>query len=126
MELKTSMSTKEENLHAYREYNKTLRAWLVGFGFGVPALFIINQSAQNRLLKDSNAELIQVVMAFLNKIIAWCSYYKHGKDEATIFCVLRLFTAMENWFFIDIIFDVVSLITFGWSIVLIMHLFITT
>ena len=68
----------------------------------------------------------QVVMAFLNKIIAWCSYYKHGKDEATIFCVLRLFTAMENWFFIDIIFDVVSLITFGWSIVLIMHLFITT
>jgi|GEM_PF-3738234 len=34
------MAPKDDNLNLYAEYNKVLRAWLVGFGFGVPALQI--------------------------------------------------------------------------------------
>jgi len=49
------MSAKKDNLKLYEEYNKTLRAWLVGFGFGVPALFIVNDAAQQKLLTAENA-----------------------------------------------------------------------
>lgn len=40
------MSAREDNLKLYGEYAKTLRTWIVGFGFGVPALFIVNEAAQ--------------------------------------------------------------------------------
>ena len=86
------MGAKEDNLNLYAEYNKTLRAWLVGFGFGVPALFIVNEAAQSKLTASQNAGCIvwlflagaaaQVFMAFLNKIVSWCAYYKHDESSA--------------------------------------------
>ena len=88
------MDAKNNNLSLYNEYNKTLRVWLVGFGFGVPALFIINDAAQVKLLAAQNAKCIiwllligagaQIIMAFINKVISWCAYSKHDKGEANV------------------------------------------
>lgn len=127
------MSTKDDNLSLYSEYNKALRTWLVGFGIGVPALFIINKAAQEKLTSSENAECIiylflagvtsQILMAQLNKIITWCTYYKHDKQNKNINWATEFFASMEHWFIIDIISDVFSLITFAWSIILIMKLF---
>ena len=128
------MSAKEDNLGLYAEYNKTLRAWLVGFGFGVPALFIVNTAAQEKLTLSPNASCIiwlfligaasQVLMALLNKIVSWCAYYKYDKGKKNVNHVVLILASLENKFIIDVVLDILSLVTFGWSIVLITRLFI--
>lgn len=127
------MGAKEDNLSLYSEYNKTLRAWLVGFGFGVPALFIVNEAAQSKLLAASNKNCIiylflvgaaaQVLIAFINKVISWCAYNKHDKGAENVGPVVLFIASFENWFIIDVVFDIASLVTFGWSIMLIVGLF---
>lgn len=126
------MSPTEDNLNLYNEYNKTLRAWLVGFGFGVPALFIVNEPAQEKLIHASSFHCIiwlflagaaaQIFMALLNKTISWCAYYNHSHPTKAVKLV-KCLAAMENWFFIDVILDIISLISFGWSILLIVGLY---
>lgn len=128
------MSAKEDNLKLYEEYNKTLRTWLVGFGFGVPALFIVNEAAQNKLVAADSAGCIiwlflagagfQIFMALLNKIVSWCAYHKHDVGEEECGDLTKVFASLENMFAIDVVLDIFSLIAFGWSIVLIMRLFI--
>jgi len=125
------MSAKEENLSLYQEYNKSLRTWLVGFGFGVPALFIVNEAAQKKLLAAQNSQCIiwlfllgaasQIFMAFLNKIISWCSYHKHSHNNVN--CCVKLFASLEDLFIIDVLLDILSLVTFAWSIYLIMGVY---
>lgn len=125
------MSAKEENLSLYQEYNKNLRTWLVGFGFGVPALFIVNQAAQQKLLSAPNSQCIiwlfllgaasQIFMAFLNKIISWCAYHKHSHKKVN-YCV-KLFASLENLFIIDVLLDLLSLVAFTLSIYLIMSVY---
>ena len=128
------MADKDDNLKLYEEYNKTLRTWLVGFGFGVPALFIVNEAAQNKLTASPNAECIvwlflagagvQIFIALLNKIVSWCAYRKHNVGEENCGSVVKKFASLENAFIIDVFTDILSLIFFGWSIVLIVGLFI--
>ena len=128
------MCDKEDNLKLYEEYNKTLRTWLVGFGFGVPALFIVNEAAQKKLVVADNAVLIvclflfgaafQVFMALLNKIVSWCAYHKYAVGIENCGCVVKGFASLENAFVIDVVLDVLTLIAFGWSMVLIIRLFI--
>ena len=128
------MSAKEDNLKLYEEYNKTLRTWLVGFGFGVPALFIVNEAAQKKLVAANNAECIiwlflagaaiQVFMALLNKVVSWCAYHKYDVGEKKCGYVVKAFASLENIFAIDVILDILSLVAFGWSIKLIVGLFI--
>ena len=127
------MGAKNDNLSQYAEYNKTLRAWLVGFGFGVPALFIVNEAAQEKLVAAQNAKLIiwlfligaaaQIIMAFLNKIVSWCAYYKHDNEGKEINYIIKRFASLENAFIFDVIFDVLSLGALAWSIILIVGLF---
>jgi len=128
------MAAKDDNLKLYEEYNKTLRTWLVGFGFGVPALFIVNEAAQNKLTASENAEFIiwlflagagiQVFMALFNKIISWCAYHKHNVGDDKCGDIVKAFAWLENAFLLDVITDILSLVFFGWSITLIMGLFI--
>jgi hypothetical protein len=128
------MSAKEDNLKLYEEYNKSLRTWLVGFGFGVPALFIVNETAQEKLIAATNAKCIiwlflfgagvQVFMALLNKIVSWCAYRKYDVGDGNCGSIVKCFASLENVFAIDVILDILSLIAFGWSLVLIVGLFI--
>jgi hypothetical protein len=128
-----SNQLKDANFNSYLEYNKTLRAWLVAFGFGGPALFIVNPTAQLKLFASPNARMIvilflvgagaQVIMAFANKVIAWCAYRSFHLDEKACLPV-RCIARLEHWFCIDVICDLASLVTFGWSIVLVMRLFL--
>ena len=97
------------------------------------ALFIINEAAQAKLLAAENAKCIiwlfligaaaQIIMAFINKIIAWCAYYKHDKGETNVDGLVKCLAGLENAFWIDVILDIISLGAFGWSIILIMKLY---
>ena len=124
-----------DNLSLYNEYNKTLRAWLVGFGISVPALFIINTDAQDLLANSAHKCSIiypfligvsaQILIAFVNKIVAWCAYRREECSESSIvpcMCV-RLFASIENWFLLDVIFDIVTLVAFGMSLVNLLRLY---
>ena len=66
----------------------------------------------------------QVGMAFFNKIVCWCAYHKFDKNNEVSW-VVTLFAYFENWFAIDALLDLASLVTFGCSIVLIVKLFLT-
>ena len=129
-------SPKKDNLELYAEYNKTLRAWLVGVGFGVPALFIANEAAQKSLLNSPNAKCIiwlfligsasQVLMAFLNKTVAWCAYrqYQCAESSEKVGALVQCIAALENVYVIDVLFDIISLFALGWSIWLITKLWV--
>jgi len=128
------MTQADDNLTQYAEYNKTLRAWFVGFGFGAPATFIINDGAQKLLLASPQAKLIiwlfvigasaQVLMAFINKTVSWCAYYKHAHRHIDKNRPLICWAAgFEDSFWIDAAFDLLSLFTFGWSIKLMIGLY---
>jgi hypothetical protein len=127
------MASKDDNLRLYSEYNKTLRAWLVGFGFGVPALFIVNAAAQERLLAASNSKFIvwlfllgaaaQIGMAFINKEISWCAFHKNDVGSSNVNRFVSWAAGYENTFGIDVALDIISLIAFSWSIILIMGLY---
>ena len=67
---------------------------------------------------------LQVFIAFLNKVVSWCAYHKHDKGKVKVNKAVLFFAAMENLFIIDIVLDITSLVTFGWSIILIMGLFV--
>src|SRR4030042_1486788 len=66
---------------AYFEYNRILRTWLVAFGIGGPALFLVHKDivqqliANNKLIQIGILFMIgvicQVIGAFLNKIANW-------------------------------------------------------
>jgi hypothetical protein len=102
-----------------------LRAWLVGFGFAVPALFITNDTARTKLARADGADTIvwlflvgaaaQVLMAFVNKTISWCVYRTEDtEDEAagTPWPIVRCVAKAENWHAIDLILDLVSMAIF--------------
>ena len=108
--------------------------WLVGFGIGVPALFIVNEAAQKKLIEADNAAwivwlfligaAIQIFIALLNKVVSWCAYHKHDVGEDKCGRMAKFFASMENMFAIDVISDILSMLAFGWSIGLIVDLFI--
>lgn len=77
-----------QRIHAaYLEYNKTLRAWLVGYGVGVPLLLITQQHLLDKISGSGWRSHIgytfllgvalQVLMAFLNK---WSNWYRYAEE----------------------------------------------
>ena len=127
-------SSLDDNLGLYGEYNKTLRAWFVGFGFGVPAALIF-KGGRTELLADPNHMCIvaafligagaQIFIAFLNKTISWCAYYREEKEQQTETAhPLPLWIAsFENFFILDVVCDVVTMLSFGYSLCHIVRIF---
>lgn len=49
-----------ENLELYKEYNKTLRTWLVAYGIALPALFISSSATQTSKIKNNQVIKISI------------------------------------------------------------------
>lgn len=121
----------KENLGLYGEYNRTLRTWFVGFGFGVPAIFIVNDGAQATLVKSASGQSIvllfllgagaQAAMALINKVIAWSAYRTHRSDDAGR--LAKAIAKAEDWFLVDVIFDFATVVFFAWSTLLLFKCF---
>lgn len=81
---------KEGHFSNYAEYSKTLRAWLVAYGVGGPALLLLSKDAPTKISASPNLSLIvtiftagvacQILLAFINKWIAW-HLYRGNLDE---------------------------------------------
>jgi len=115
---------------AYNSYNNTLRAWFVAFGVGVPATFLINEDLVKYISPETgNPDIVvlffigvgaQVLMAFLNKTINWCDYYKDEtfKCNPTGFWqnTANIISKASNWYLIDFCFDLITIGFFTYAI----------
>ena len=80
-----SKVSKENLYDAYKEYNKTLRAWFVAYGVGLPALVLTNEKLIENAKNSGEAKLVawlfaagvllQLSIAALNKWANWFQYW---------------------------------------------------
>lgn len=120
-----------QRIHAaYLEYNKTLRAWLVGYGVGVP-LVLITQSHLLDKVSDSGlgtqigylflaGVLLQVLMAFLNKWSNWYRYTEKAHARTTA-ALTKTAHFIRNHPGIDLSSEVLAIILFAIATALTFH-----
>ncbi len=118
--------------NAYYNYNNTLRAWFVAFGIGAPATFLINEDLIKYITPETgNVSIVeffvfgaaaQVLMAFINKTINWCHYYKLSTFENNPVGLWQMIpnhiSKIHNWYIIDFTFDLITMFCFSVAIVL--------
>lgn len=78
------VSDCEGHFANYAEYSKTLRSWLVAYGIGGPALFLLGKDAPTKLSASPELKAIvtlfvigvslQIGIALINKWAAWHMY----------------------------------------------------
>ncbi len=115
---------KQGHFDLYSEYNKTLRAWFVGFGIGGPAIFITQEKVAGKIIASGHGVAIasfflagvafQIGIALLNKWVNWRLYY-HYTPPADKKKTRRLIVVewLSNQFWIDMLCDLGSVAMFA-------------
>ena len=124
---------REEYLKAYSEHAKTLRNWFVGYGIGVIVLFITKDRPWDALNKSGYATLIcvllflgvfaQVLLSQLNKIANWYCYYGEFKPASKTKWQSKISRWWEKQFWIDCLFDFITIATFVLSTIFMLKAF---
>jgi hypothetical protein len=106
----------------YREYAKTLRAWLVGFGVGTPAIFFTQEKIRDVIvIAPGHGWLIslyltgvafQVCIALINKWISWYVYLcqTQGNVHSDIFAICERYSKNMT---VDVVADIASVMCFA-------------
>lgn len=128
------MTKEEANLKLYEEYNKSLRTWFLTFGIGVIALLVSNESLASKFSQAPSKTVTvllflfgcfnQVVIAFINKVCAWCM---HNGDIQPSFKNGRIYKNAEkvySWFWLDVTADVLTIVAFTIAIIMMVGIFI--
>lgn len=128
------VSDYEGHFANYAEYSKTLRSWLVAYGIGGPAIFLLGKDAPAKLSASSELRTIvtlfvvgvslQIGLALINKWAAWhmyCGAYdKHlafmrdpecnNHHLSRTYLVWRCINR-QSW--VDFLVDIVTLLSFS-------------
>jgi hypothetical protein len=117
----------------YLEYNKVLRTWLVAFGVGGPALFLVNGQIATRLADAHRLRLVvtlflvgagaQVLGAFLNKVANFYVHLSHNDPDVHGTRRHKFSEWLVNQFWLDIVIDVVTICVFGCAAWLLLTVF---
>ena len=109
----------------YLEYNRVLRTWFVAFGVGGPALFLVNSALAQRLVAERKLVLVvtlfligagaQVIGALINKVANWYLYSAAVDVENPSLLKYRIADWLTEQFWIDILFDVLTIAVFGYA-----------
>jgi len=107
---------------AYVEYNKILRTWFVAFGVGGPALFLVQGSIAERLVKAGELRFVatlfllgaasQVLGAFINKLANWYVYWSVENPGNPTHWKYRASEWLVEQFWIDILLDAITIVSF--------------
>ena len=107
----------------YTKYNQVLRAWFVGFGFGGPALIFSSEFLLNTMLKGHwllitllflfAGSVVQILVSFLNKVVAWTLYFGQDEEEFKSSLPHHLASKVGDMFWIDVLADCITLVSFG-------------
>lgn len=108
----------------YEGHANTLRTWLTAYGVGVPVLIF----SQDKILDSLNKANIlrevalcflagltlQVLLAFVNKQTMWICYYGELRADFKLTRRYRCADWISEQFWIDIVFDVVTILLFAY------------
>ncbi|MFP5350507.1 MAG: hypothetical protein ACLGHO_11770 [Gammaproteobacteria bacterium] len=122
-----------DGFNAYLEYNKVLRTWFVGFGIGGPALLLVNNDIAKSLVEAGQLRDVvflflfgttaQVLGALLNKIANWYVYIGTVDPALKDSRRQRFADWLISQFWIDIVVDVMTILSFGYAAWLLMTVF---
>ena len=120
----------------YEEHMKTLRAWFVAYGVGGPVLFVTQQHFAETLVGSGAITFIaylfllgvvlQVIIAALNKWVSWYLYYCSEHSSANTGKIYKIVKNISEMFWIDIVFDIGTLVLFAWATIKVMLVFATS
>ncbi|MGH8373283.1 MAG: hypothetical protein ACRETO_11215 [Gammaproteobacteria bacterium] len=109
----------------YIQYARTLRAWFVAYGIGVPVLLVSQEFIAKAIIKAGTGELItwlfligvavQVLAAFLYKYSMNYLYFDEFSDELEGTRRLKFAIWLSNAIWLEMLFDVVSIGLFSWG-----------
>lgn len=108
----------------YEEYTKTVRTWFVAYGIGAPVLILGNEKLWKQLSGDGMLATVgllfvaggtlQIAIAIVNKWMNWQNFIiefeNRNKDDFHWYDTLTKWLVRQFW--IDMLIDVVSLVTF--------------
>ena len=124
---------REEYLKAYSEHAKMLKTGFVGYGVGVLVIFITKDRPWDTLNKSGYTTLIcillflgvfsQVLISQLNKIANWYCYYGEFKPVFKPKWQYKISRWWEQQFWIDCLFDFVTIVTFVSSAIFMVRTF---
>jgi hypothetical protein len=106
----------------YAEYNRTLRAWFVVFGVGGPATLIVNKELSLQLAQAGALRYVvalfligaaaQVAIALVNKTASWYCYAAELNPKLLRDPVHRFWAWVNQQFILDVVMDLISVVTF--------------
>lgn len=112
----------KDYFNLYCEYAKTLRAWLVGFGIGTPAVFFTQDQIRQVVVHAAcHVWLIalfmagvacQVLVALINKWVNWYVFLCQTQGKTGTPAFARCFRYSNNMT-VDFVFDVTAVICFA-------------
>jgi hypothetical protein len=108
---------------AYEHHSSVLRTWLVAYGVGAPVLVLTNENVWSLLRHSGESRFIaacfllgvilQVVIAALNKVLMWSSYYAEEHADYADTVRYRLTAALRGQFWIDFLADMFAILLFA-------------
>jgi hypothetical protein len=110
---------------SYIQYARTLRAWFVAYGIGVPVLLVSQEFIARAIIKAGTGELItwlfligvavQVLAAFLYKYAMNYLYFDEVGGELEGTRRLKFAVWLSNAIWLEMLFDVISIGLFSWG-----------
>lgn len=116
----------------YAEFSKTLRTWFVAYGIGGPVVLLSSDTAWARLVEARCSPIVgllfligvffQIIAALLNKHAMWHLYFEEEdsrlqnsdkKYKHAFVYRLSYWYSDQNW--MDVFFDLYTLVFFGWA-----------
>ena len=115
---KKNEALSQAYFESYAEYNRILRSWFVAFGVGGLALFLLESPVREILFTSGQTRVLvilfligvtaQIVVAFLNKYANWYCYFGEDNPAFLRSGVYRFWSRIASQFWIDIIFDILT------------------
>ena len=122
----TQKKIQETGFHEpYARFSGLLRAWLVAYGIGAPALFLTQESVANALRASGQTGWIaglflfgvaaQIVAALLYKSSMWYLYAGELKESFKSKFRFRAADFVSEAFWLELSFDIISIVAFAWG-----------
>ena len=118
-EAKCYSESASEFHEGYREYNRLLRAWFVGFGVGGPVILLTQEKLRVDLVQQGLLGFVvlcfligaasQILIAFINKVECWYCFYARFKPSFAATRTGRFMLRLDKQFWIDISCDVITM-----------------
>lgn len=115
---KKNEALSQAYFESYAEYNRILRSWFVAFGIGGLALFLLESPLREILYSSGQTRVLvslfligvtaQIVVAFLNKYANWYCYFGEDNPAFQRSGLYRFWSSIASQFWIDIIFDILT------------------